>query len=296
MDGFATMLSSVAVSSEVVRSIVTKANDPDIMTINARSPSRGVESLKIVFMITCYNQERTQMVVRVACCNFKTTPKTIRDAMNRFVNDLDDEDHLLFHSVTAIALSCDIEINTELRIFKQVFDEMNGVPFGDTRHLIKWCAIPITSGEDEITANRDRMVQNLRSAFIMHHQESLIKYKTSEQTPDEMKIKAEAVFQYCTDFTNDTTDYCQQFIDAYVLRAEDGTATLTGCSEMETLFTHDLVRKARNQHIAMNQREYAKVMLKLRIREFNIERFLENLMAEHAATSDSEEEIDSDDE
>jgi hypothetical protein len=294
MDGFATILSQLAISSEVVRSILTKANDPDIMDINVRSPSKGVESLKMVYLITCYSRDHTRMLTRVACRNFKTTPKTINDIISVFVNDLDNEDRLLFHSVSAIALSCDIEINTELRIFKQVFDEMESQPFN---RLVKWRAIPIES-VDEITTKRDLMVQKLRTAFIMHHQDSLIKYKTSDQTPEEMKVKADAVFQYCTDFTTDTTRYCQQFLDAYVRRALDGTAIWTNRSDMRSSFTHDLVRKASTAHINMKQCDYAKVMLKLRIREFDIEGFLESLMAEQEAALDSDEdfELDSDEE
>jgi hypothetical protein len=126
----------------------------------------------------------------------------------------------------------------------------------------------------------------------------LIKYKTSDETPDEMKVKADAVFQYCTDFTTDTTRYCQQFLDAYVRRAMDGTATWTSYSDMRSSFTHDLVRKASTDHVNMKQCDYAKVMLKLRIREFDIERFLESLMAEQEAMLDSDEEfeLDSDEE
>jgi hypothetical protein len=294
MDGFATILSQLAISSEVVRSILTKANDPDIMDINVRSPSKGVESLKMVYLITCYSRDHTRMLTRVACRNFKTTPKTINDIISAFVNDLDNEDRLLFHSVSAIALSCDIEINTELRIFKQVFDEMDSQPFN---RMVKWRSIPIES-VDEITTKRDLMVQKLRTAFVMHHQDSLIKYKTSDQTPEEMKVKADAVFQYCADFTTDTTRYCQQFLDAYVRRAMDGTAIWTNHSDMRSSFTHDLVRKASTAHVNMKQCDYAKVMLKLRIREFDIEGFLESLMAEQEAAFDSDDEfeLDSDEE
>jgi hypothetical protein len=48
----------------------------------------------------------------------------------------------------------------------------------------------------------------------------------------------------------------------------------------------------------MKQCDYAKVMLKLRIREFDIEGFLESLMAEQEAELDSDEEfeLDSDEE
>jgi hypothetical protein len=46
----------------------------------------------------------------------------------------------------------------------------------------------------------------------------------------------------------------------------------------------------------MKQCDYAKVMLKLRIREFDIEGFLESLMAEQEADSDEEFELDSDEE
>lgn len=279
-DSMANILSKVAVSSNVIADIMKRTHSEDIMKIDARSPSKGIQTLKMLVLFGCYDQSKTHLILRFACCNFETITKVLKEAI-KFTNGPDSEKKFMYLTTSAIALSGDIEVNLENGIINKTFTKFEGKkivdPNGKERaNLQKWRSFKIDGTED--AKNKFyHILYELRSAFSMHHQTSLINYMNDEETPDILKQKAASIYRYCDAFAKDATKYCQQYIDAIIEEKDNKTAELVQVSKLSKEHTDARVLNKQSKMIQMHIAEYSKTLLKLRIQQFNLDEYIQSL-------------------
>lgn len=278
----ANILSQVAISSNVICNIMKRTHNDDIMNIDARSPSKGIQTLKMLILFACYDDER--LIVRFACCNFTTCTNVLKDAI-KFM-----ENKFKYLTTSAIALSGDIEVNLEHSMIKKVFNRFEGKTIVDANgkkrdNLQKWRSFKLQRDE-KVQDRFYQILYALRHAFTMHHQSSLIKYINEEDAPGILKQKAASIYKYCNTFANDATIHCQQYIDSIISKKEDGTVQLVQVSTLPKTYTDNRVLNKQLKPINMHIAEYSKTLLKLRIREFNLQEYINSLNIKKEESSD----------
>lgn len=268
---FLQMLSHFTISSNIVKDRLIKICGRDIIKFDNRSPGKGIHVLKLICILTFFNKEKTQMFIRFACCNFNNVITTTREIANEYTNKAKPND-LLFYSVTAIALSNDTEVNAELKMFSSVFKNAFAAPdYGN-----KWKMLSIDNLNHLQTIN-NIIVSNLKNKFTMHHKDNLLNYKNNNSLSNEMKTKANKIYEYACNYSITTTKYCQMYLDSYIKTDENYNTAISNYNKMKALYSHNLAIKQDDTYLMMRKPDYAKVLIKIYLNQFNINNYIRYL-------------------
>lgn len=247
---------NLAFTPKITKDLLELYSGEDGIVFESRKPWNGIDNVKMFFIFAWIDRNNTHMTIQVACCNFKQTTKRLSELVS-LMNNTEGK----FINCRAIAI-VDKDVNEEKKLFENVF-EMTITARDTIKRFQKY-----VGSFENATSSFDGYVERLNHAFRMRHQQNIAEAILNEGANANGKA-AKTIETHFISFNVEALSWCQEFIDAYLITDNNGHVCVPDLRSMSKDCIIDDIITNQGDMIRMNRCNFAKVQLKLCIRNFN---------------------------
>lgn len=278
------MFNNIGFTPNVVKQMIELhggANNNGSFRIDSDRPWQYVDSCKLFFMSSWYNENTRRLTMRVAARNFKTVSTYYKSIETEVQTEAHRFNHTLTYHGTQVIALCDREVNAELSTFDPIMRRNGARKVGGKVKKFEAAAFPSDAVETYLAG----LTTELRNAFCMRHQSGIRKLLEDTTLDDEQRAQVVAVRDQHTTFNTTAIEWCQMYVSACVdhlrngMRFRDRRLTFPKMTGMAR--THQVDG---TDWSSMTPLQYAMTMFKICVRDFSRNEYIREIISNDLAT------------
>jgi hypothetical protein len=215
------LFNNIGFTPNVVKQIIELhggVNNNGAFRIDSDRPWEYVDSCKLFFMSSWYNESTRRLTMRVAARNFKTVSTYYKSIEAEVQNEARHLNHTLVYRGTQVIALCDQDVNAELSTFDPVMRRHGARKVGGKVKKFEAIALPSEAVETYIS----ELTTDLRNVFCMRHQTGIRKLLEDTTFDDDQRNQIIAVRDQHTTFNTTAIEWCQMYVSSCIEHLRNG--------------------------------------------------------------------------